>query len=94
MAHLAVRHKVSDYAAWKGAFDDFAPQQRAGGEIDYQIYHVDDDRNHIIVFLEWDSIDNAKTFAASDALREAMGRGGVEGEPVIFFLNAGDSGKP
>ena len=88
MAHLAVRHKVSDYAAWKRVFDDFAPQRRAGGEIDYQIYHVDDDRNHIIVLLEWDSIANAKTFATSAALREAMGRSGVECEPVLFFLNA------
>ena len=94
MAHLAVRHRVRDYAAWKRVFDEFAPQRRAGGEIDYQIYHVDDDRNHIIVLLEWDSIANAKAFAASDALREAMDRAGVEGEPVIFFLNAGDSGKP
>ncbi len=94
MAHLSVRHHVRDYAAWKRVFDEFAPQRRAGGEIDYQIYHVDDDRNHIIVLLEWDSIANAKTFAASDAFREAMGRAGVEAEPVIFFLNAGDSGKP
>lgn len=94
MAHLAVRHNVSDYAAWKRVFDEFAPQRRAGGEISYQIYHVDEDRNHIIVLMEWDSIANAKTFASSNALREAMGRAGVQGEPVIFFMNAGDSGNP
>ncbi len=93
MAHLSVRHKVSDYAAWKRVFDEFAPQRRAGGEIDYQIYHVDDDHNNIIVLLEWDSIANAKAFIASDALHEAMANSGVEGEPVVFFLNAGDSGK-
>lgn len=94
MAHLAVRHHVRDYAAWKRVFDEFAPTRRAGGEIDYQIYHVDDDRNNIIVLMEWDSIANAKAFTASDALREAMGNAGVDSEPVIFYLNAGDSGKP
>ncbi len=94
MAHLAVRHKVRDYAAWKVVFDEFAPTRRDGGEITYQIYHVDDDRNHIIVLMEWDSIDKAKAFAGSDALRGAMEKAGVEGEPVIFFMNAGDSGKP
>ena len=94
MAHLAIRHSVSDYDAWKRIFDEFAPQRRAGGEISYQIYHVDGDRNHIIVLMEWDTMDKCRTFFASDELRETMGKAGVQGEPTIFFLNAGDSGKP
>ena len=94
MAHVAVRHKVRDYAAWKQVFDEFAPQRRAGGEVSYRISHLEDDRNDIVVVVEWDSMENAKAFFASETLREAMGRAGVEGEPTILFLNAGDSGKP
>ncbi len=94
MPHLGVRHQVQDYNAWKTVFDEFAPQRRAAGEISYQIYHVDGDRNHLVLLFEYDSVENVKTFIASDALREAMGRAGVEGEPVFFFVNAGDSGKP
>ena len=44
--------------------------------------------------MEWDDFDNAKAFLAGDELREAMGKAGVESEPVITFLNAGNSGKP
>ncbi len=94
MAHLAVRHQVQDYNAWKVVFDDFAPQRRAAGEISYQIYHVDGDRNNLVLLFEYDSTDNVKTFIASDALRDAMNRAGVQGEPAIFVVNAGDSGKP
>ena len=55
---------------------------------------LDGDRNHLVLLFEYDSIDNVKTFVASDALREAMGRAGVQGEPAIYVVNAGDSGKP
>lgn len=94
MPHLAVRHKVQDFTAWKAVFDRFAPERRRGGELSYQIYHVDDDHNHIILLFEWDTMDNAKALVASDLLRNAMQEAGVVGEPTIFFLNAGDSGRP
>ena len=77
MAHLAIRFNCGDYAAWKRAFDDFAPQRRAAGEIDYQIYHVEGDRNHIAMIQEWNSLDNLRAFLTSDALREAMAKSGV-----------------
>ena len=93
MAHLGIRFNCSDYAAWKQVFDDFAPQRRAAGEIDYQIYHVEGERNHIVMIQEWNSLDNLRAFLASDTLREAMEKSGA-GEPTIFLMNAGDSGKP
>ena len=94
MATLVVRHKVQDYARWKAGFDQFAPDRRAGGEISYQVYHVDGDRNDLVVVMEWDSIANAKAMVTSDATRNAMEGAGVISEPVISYLNAGDSGRP
>ena len=94
MAHIAIQHKVRDYATWKRIFDEFAATRKAGGELSFQIYHMDDDRNNIAVLLEWDTMDNAKAFLASDTLRDAMSNAGVESEPMIMFMNAGDSGKP
>ena len=94
MAHLAIQHNVRDYAAWKRVYDEFAPQRRAAGEISYQVFDVDGDRNNIAILQEWNNLENAKAFVASAELKEAMGKAGVEGEPTIMFLNAGDSGKP
>ena len=94
MPHLAVRHKVRDYAAWKRVFDDFAPTRKSSGEVSFQVFHMDDDRNDVALLFEWDTMANVKAFVASTALREAMGSAGVEGEPVIMIMNAGDSGTP
>ena len=93
MAHVAIRIKVRDYAAWRRVFDEYAPRRRTGGEVSYQIYHLEEDRNSLALMFEWDSLENAKAFLASDTLREGMEKAGVEGEPTILFLNDGDSGK-
>ena len=66
----------------------------AGSEFSYQICHVDGDRNHLVLLYEYNSTENVKSFIASDALRDAMNGAGVQGEPAIFVVNAGDSGKP
>ena len=92
MAHFALLFKVRDYPTWKRVFDEVDHQRRAAGGTDYQIYHVDGDRDDVMLMDGWDSLDNAETFAESEGLREAMGRAGVEGVPTFLFLNDGDSG--
>ena len=94
MAHLAVLQKVNDFDKWKQVFDEYAPQRRASGEVSYQIYHVDGDRNNFAVIVEYDSLENAKAWVASDALKEGMEKSGVRGAPTILVLNDGESGKP
>ena len=94
MAYLAIRFQVQDFNAWEARFDRFAPERRAAGEVSYQIYHMDDDRNRIVMLQEWATVDAAKAMIASDALKNAMQEAGVTGEPIFFFLNAGDSGRP
>ena len=72
MAHLFVRHKVKDYPAWKKVFDGFIGTRRSGGEKNYQIFHPDNEANNVLSLFEWDNIENAKKFAHSSELKEAM----------------------
>ena len=60
MAHVAIRHRVRDYAAWKQVFDEHAPQRRAAGEISYAIYRNEDDRNDIALMFEWNTLKNPR----------------------------------
>lgn len=94
MPYLAVLQKVQDYDVWKKVFDAHAPQRRAAGESNYQIFHVDGDRNNFSVLIEWDSLANAKAWIESDTLRNAMEQAGVRGKPTVMLMNAGESGKP
>ena len=93
MAHLFVRHKVKDYPAWKKVFDGFIETRRSGGEKKYQIFHPDNEANNVLALFEWDNIENAKKFAHSSELKEAMGNAGVVEQPEIYFLEEYAQGK-
>jgi hypothetical protein len=93
MAHLFVRHKVKDYPAWKKVFDGFIETRRSGGEKNYQIFHPDNEANNVLALFEWDNIENAKKFAHSSELKEAMGNAGVVEQPEIYFLEEYSQGK-
>ena len=86
MAYMFVRHSVRDYEAWKLVFDEVSDLRQRNGERSYQILRPDNDSKELFALFEWDSLDNARNYAASPELREAMGRAGVTGKPEIFFL--------
>lgn len=86
MAYMFVRHSVQDYKAWKSIFDEFADLRRSSGEKSYQILSHDGDANSLVALFEWDSLDNARAYAASPELRAGMERAGVSSKPEILFL--------
>jgi heme-degrading monooxygenase HmoA len=86
MAYMVIRHKVKDYDAWKIGFDNAIGIRKAGGEKSFHIFHLVDDRNDVVAIFEWDSLDNARKFAGSAELREAMEKAGVAEEPKVNFL--------
>ena len=45
-----------------------------------------DDPREVTVFLDWDSLDRARKFAASDDLKQKMQQSGVIGDPDVRFL--------
>ena len=92
MAHLLIRHKVKDYAAWKTTFDSFIETRRAGGEKSWHILHPDDDPNNLVLLFEWDSLENARAFMANPDLKEAMEEAGVTEAPEVYFLEEYDRG--
>ena len=87
MPYILVRQKVEDYAKWRAAFDAHGATRKAGGGQGGYVLTNDDDANDVTVLLKWDTTENARKFAGSDDLREAMQRAGVVGRPEIAFLN-------
>ena len=87
MATLFARHTVSDYTAWKKAYDDFDPTRKAMGVTSDGVYQADDNPNNITIYHEFDSMDAAKKFAGSDELKSTMQAAGVVGAPDIWFAN-------
>ena len=87
MPFVLIRHKVTDFATWKAAYDDPATMRKDAGSMGGQVLRNADDPQEITILLEWDSIENGRAFAASTDLAGAMERAGVADQPDIFFLN-------
>lgn len=86
MAYILVHHKVEDYNKWKPVFDNNAGDREEHGSTGGKIFRNADDPNDIFVLLEIRSIENAKKFAQSDSLKEAMKNAGVVSVPEVHFL--------
>ena len=87
MATMFVRHTVSDYKAWRKAYDDFAPTQKAKGVTAKAVYQAADNPNEITVTHDFATIAAAQAFAGSPELKKAMQGAGVVGTPTIWFTN-------
>lgn len=59
---------------------------KEAGSTGGRLFHSADDPNDVLVLLEWDDMDKARTFAGSAQLREAMEEAGVGGRPEVRFL--------
>ena len=90
MANLLIHNTVEDFATWKPVFDKYADMRRAAGAKGGRLFHTADNPNDVLILFEWDDLKNAREFAASDGLREAMQEAGVLGRPEVFFLEDGE----
>jgi hypothetical protein len=78
---LAINHAAADYDEWKAVYDTMPPTSR--GAKFARVNRSVDDRNLITVVAGFDALDTLHAFIADPALKDAMQRAGVLGEPRI-----------
>jgi hypothetical protein len=86
MAKLLVHHKVQDYSAWRKIFDEDDKRRAEYGSTGVQVLKSANDPNDLTVIMDYPSVDAAKPFATSDALKEKMKNAGVVSQPEMTFL--------
>lgn len=86
MPYLLIDHAVEDYDAWKPHFDDHGTTREEGGCLGGELFHEAGDPDRLVILFEWDSLENAHEFAASEDLEDTMAEAGVLGEPDLQFL--------
>lgn len=86
MVHVIVRHQVADYNKWKQAFDAHLNHRMASGETGSRVLQSVDDPRDVTLVLDWQSVESARRFMASDELRTTMKEAGVLGEPEIHYV--------
>ena len=83
MTRMFVRHQVEDFDHWKKVYDDF--DQAGMGVRNDAVFQAAEDPNDVTVWHDFDDLESARALAESDELRDAMKRGGVVGEPAVWF---------
>lgn len=58
-AFIITRIQVGDYDAWRPMFDRDQPQAREQATVE-RVFRDVDDPNHVFVFLEFDSVEDAQ----------------------------------
>jgi len=86
MAYLLVHHEVEDFDKWKHNFNAHAYARSETGSKGGKVFRNADNPNEVFVLLEWDSLENAKSFGKSENIKEIMKNAGVTGIPAIYYL--------
>jgi len=87
MASMLTQFKVKDFSEWKKVYETKKDFRVASGALSSQVYKDAADPNLVTLIFKWDSLENAKKFAASSELRSAQQAAGVQGLPSVSFLS-------
>ena len=82
---LFVRHDVTDYAAWRKAYEAFQPTTRKMGVTAQAVYQATDNPNDVTVTHDFASVEKAKALLTSAKLKAAMQDSGVKGQPQAWI---------
>jgi hypothetical protein len=86
MAYLLVRHRVSDYAKWKRAYDGHLSARRKAGLREKALLRSVKNPRDVVILFQAGDLKKAKAFASSAQLRKAMKAAGVVGKAEISIL--------
>ncbi|MDT0168518.1 hypothetical protein [Pseudarthrobacter sp. BRE9] len=81
IAHIL--HRVADYDAWRKVYDSVGDMQKDGGVTQESVHRMVDDPDNLLVIHHFDTMESARAFFGRSDLRDAMERGGVQGEPRV-----------
>ena len=86
--------KVKELAKWKAGFDseDGNAMRKIAGMKSYQIFHIEEDPNNLLILCEFDNLDTARKFVQSDELRKASQQSGVIEVSDTYFLEEVEKG--
>ena len=82
---IYVRHDVTDYGAWRKAYNAFDEKRRKMGVTAQAVYRSIDDANDVTVTHDFANAETAKAFASSPDLKAVMEKAGVKGTPQVWF---------
>jgi hypothetical protein len=82
---MFVRLEVVQFSEWIKTYDGFAPARKGAGITESTLWQSADDPNDVTIINEFPTIEQARAFATSGELRDAMRNSGLRGPPQVWF---------
>ena len=86
MIQLILTHEVTKFAAWKKAYEEDAPTRDRAHMTVHGVYTAVDHPNRVTIIGEFPGLEDLQGFMGDPALKAAMAKGGVLGEPEVKVL--------
>lgn len=86
MLTVMVRLTVAEFDRWHCEYEQMHAHRQACGERGRRLFRDVDDPNNIVVVFQWDTVDNARAYFDSAALRASVGRAGGLAAPQVSYL--------
>ncbi len=77
MVYVIAQLKLENYDKWKSIFDERASIRKEAGSKEARLFRNSNDDNEAMILFEWDTMENAKEYLESEALRKALKEVGV-----------------
>lgn len=90
MVYTLQRATVEEYDSWKSVFDEHGERRTESGSQGGELFRSTQNQNEVVILLEWDSEENARSFIESDDLRETMQDAGVQSHEVDYLEHVED----
>ena len=86
MAMMIIHHRVQNYETWRPVYDAHEPARASAGLTNGRVYRSAEDPDDIVILFDMADRKKAEAFAASEDLKAAMQRSGVQGRPDMQFV--------
>jgi heme-degrading monooxygenase HmoA len=88
MIKILTKVEVEDFAKWKAVFISIDGLRKAAGSTGSYVFQNSDNPKSAAAITEWESLEKAKSFYQSPALREAQQKAGVHLPIEIYVLES------
>jgi len=83
---MIIHHRVQNYENWRPVYDAHEPARISAGLTKGRVFRSADDPQDILILFDMADRQKAEAFAASEDLKTAMQRSGVQGKPDVQFV--------
>ena len=71
-ATLVVRHKVNDYAEWRGVYNDLEPLRAQHGCTGARVWTLTDNTRDVLITHDFPTTEQAASFASDPGLKAGL----------------------